>query len=133
MAVRFRDGWGLHAWRGMRVPAHWIEQRDTLSAADVFKEPNAELRRTGCEILGWDRVLSGIDAKLIDDDGDPQIGTLYEGQIPGAVRCGFLKVECGTKRTFVIPTPAGMRSAIEAQAWIANMPLQNWAKPEVRG
>ena len=129
---RWRDGWSLYHWHGVRVPAEWIEQRDTIFAADVFKEANAEVRRAGCEIIGWDRILSGIDAKLIDDDGDPQIGALYEGQIPGAAHCTFLKVRCGTGRTFVIPTPSGLKTAIEAQAWIAGQPLSEWAKPEVR-
>ena len=120
-------------WRGVKVPDHWIMQRDDLTAAEIFKEQNAETRRAGCEIIGWERVLSGIDATLIDDDGDPFIGTLYEGQIPGANRCGFLKVECGTHRTFVIPVAPGMKSAIEAQAWIQNVPKSKWTRPEVRG
>jgi hypothetical protein len=130
---RWRDGWVLYHWHGVRVPNHWIEDRERLTAADVFKEPNAEVRRAGCEIIGWDRVLAGIDAKLIDDDGDPFIGTLYRGQIPGAVECGFLKVQCGTGRVFVIPVAPECVSAIEAQAWIAGKPVAKWSQPEVRG
>lgn len=123
----------LYFWHGVLIPAEWIEQRDTLAASEIFKEQNAETRRAGCEIIGWDRVLDGIDAKLIDNDGDPQIGALYEGQIPGATKCTFLKVQCGTGRTFVIPTPSGLKSAIAAQAWIANKPVKQWKSPEVRG
>jgi len=126
-------GWGLTAWHGVVVPRAWIERRAELTAAEVFKEPNAEVRRAGCEIIGWERVLSGIDAALIDDDGDPLIGSLYEGQIPGATRCTFLKVQCGTGRTFVIPTAPGLKTAIAAQAWIANKPVNQWVRPEVRG
>lgn len=129
----WRDGWKLYHWRGVAVPARWIERRDALTSAEVFAEQNAERRRAGCEILGWDRVLHGVDAKLVDADGDPQIGTLYEGQIPGAKKCGFLKVECGTGREFVIPVPPGMPSAIAAQAWIQNVPASKWIKPEARG
>jgi hypothetical protein len=129
---RWRDGWSLYHWHGVKVPEKWIVDRSNLTAADVFKEENAEVRRAGCEILGWDRVLTGIDAKLIDDDGDPFVGTLYEGQIPGAARCGFLKVLCGTSRQFCIPVPAGLESAMAAQAWIAGQPLVEWQKPEIR-
>ncbi|MCX7898508.1 MAG: hypothetical protein N2444_00195 [Methylocystis sp.] len=129
---RWRDGWSLYHWHGVRVPGEWITQKDTLTVAEVFAERNAEVRRAGCQILGWDKVLSGIDARLIDDDGDPFIGSLYEGQIPGAATCGFLKVECGTGRTFVIPVPAGLKSAIEAQAWIERKRPKEWVKPEVR-
>jgi len=126
-------GWGLAAWHGVVVPREWIERRAELTASEIFKEANAEKRRAGCEIIGWDRVLSGIDATIIDDDGDPLIGSLYEGQIPGATRCTFLKTTCGTGRVFVIPTAPGLRTAIEAQAWISNVPMKGWMKPEVRG
>ena len=61
------------------------------------------------------------------------IGTLYHGQVPGAEPCGFLKVLCGTGREFVIPVRNGLRTAIEAQAWIQQMPVKQWAKPEARG
>jgi len=131
-AVAYPDGWAIYAFHGVRVPSHWIERADTLTASDVFKEQNAEVRRAGCEIIGWDRVLAGIDAKLIDADGDEFIGTLYRGTIPGAKECGFLKVKCGTGRDFVIPVAPGLQSAIEAQAWIAGQPLKDWMKPEVR-
>lgn len=130
---RWRDGWSLYHWHGVRVPSHWIEQRDTLTAAEIFREQNAETRRAGCEIIGWDRVLTDIDAKVVDADGDPLIGTLYEGQIPGATRCTFLKVKCGTGREFVIPTAPGLKTALEAQAWITNKPVTQWVRPEVRG
>lgn len=123
----------LYFWKGVLVPDHWISDSKNLAAAEVFREPNAEVRRAGCEILGWDRVLSGIDATLVDADSDPQIGTLYEGQIPGAKHCGFLRVECGTGREFVIPVPSGMTSAIAAQAWVQNVQASKWIKPEVRG
>lgn len=130
---RWRDGWELYHWHGVRVPDEWILNKASITAADVFAEQNAEVRRAGCEIIGWDRVLEGINAKLIDEDGDPFIGTLYEGQIPGASECGFLKVLCGTGRQFVIPVAPGLLSAIEAQAWIQGIEVGKWQQPEVRG
>jgi hypothetical protein len=132
-SIAYRDGWSLYHWHGVSVPEKWIMDKKSITIANVFKEENAETRRAGCNILGWDKVLSGIDAKMVDDDGDPQIGILYHGQIPGAAKCGFLKVECGTKRTFVIPVAASCRTAIEAQAWISNEPVKEWKRPEVRG
>ena len=129
---RWRDGWSLYHWHGVRVPDRWITHRKELAIADVFREQNAEVRRAGCQILGWDKVLAGIGARLIDADGDPQIGRLFEGQLPGADPCGFLQVECGTGREFVIPVPAGMQSAIAAQAWIYGTTTDKWLSPEVR-
>lgn len=132
-AFKWLDDIEDHYWHGAHVPAKWIVDRANVTTAEVFAEANAETRRAGCEIIGWDRVLSSIDAKLLDDDDDPQIGALYEGQIPGATKCTFLKVECGTGRQFVIPTAPGLASALEAQAWIANKPVNQWVRPEVRG
>jgi hypothetical protein len=132
-ALAYPDGWEIYAVHGVRVRENWITQTNYLTAADVFKERTAEVRRAGCELIGWDRVLSGIDARLIDEDGDEFVGTLYEGQIPGAERCGFLKVRCGTGRQFVIPVESGLGSAMAAQAWIQNVRPSEWLKPEVRG
>jgi len=126
------DNEPLYFWHGVLVPAHWIENRQSLTAARIFAEPNAETRRAGCEIIGWDRVLEGIGAELIDDDGDPQIGMLYIGRIPDASACGFLKVQCGTGRRFVITVPPTIKTAIEAQSWIQDKSIHEWAKPEVR-
>ena len=123
----------MYFWHGNLVPKHWIEAKNDLTADEIFKEDNAEIRRAGCEIIGWDRVLSGIDAKIVDTDGDPMIGTLYRGQIPGAVECGFLKVLCGTGREFVIPVSPEINTAIKAQAWVQNVSFEKWMRPEVRG
>ena len=136
MAYSYPDGWGGYYWHGVEVPADWILKKDKLTVTKIFKETNAEKRRAGCNIIGWDKVLEGIDAKLVDEDGDPQVGTLYKGQIPGATACGFLKVLCGTGRTFVIPVPSSVNTAIEAQTWIDPGALnysKTWEKPEVRG
>lgn len=129
---RWRDGWSLYYWHGVKVPDYWIVNKNTLTATDIFKQPNAEVRRAGCEIIGWHRVLSGIDANLIDSDGDPMIGSLYRGQIPGLSPCGFLKVKCGTGRDFFIPTPDGFETAMEAQAWVVGLSTDKWVKPEIR-
>ena len=130
---RWRDGWSLYHWHGVRIPDSWLENKDALTVSEIFKETNAEVRRAGCEILGWDKILNGIGATLVNEDGDPQIGTLYRGTIPGLAACGFLKVECGTGREFVIPVPGNLQTALEAQAWIQNVPMGEWVRPEVRG
>jgi hypothetical protein len=132
-AVAYPDGWAIYAVHGVRVPERWITRTDALSAEDVFAEQNAEARRAGCELIGWERVFAGINASLVDEDGDPMIGALYEGEIPGATPCGFLKVKCGTGRYFVIPVPKGLGSAIAAQAWIHGVKPSVWKQPEVRG
>lgn len=131
---KWRDGWALYHWHGVSLPnKDWIEKKDSLTVEEVFRQTNAEVRRAGCEILGWDKIFKQLKAKKLDEDGDPMIGSLYNGTLPGNVQCGFLKVLCGTGREFVIPVPPTIRTAIEAQAWIQNVPIAKWEKPEVRG
>uniref|UniRef100_E6VGJ7 DUF6745 domain-containing protein n=1 Tax=Rhodopseudomonas palustris (strain DX-1) TaxID=652103 RepID=E6VGJ7_RHOPX len=72
MAVRFRDGWGLHAWHGLRVPAHIIEAKE-FSADAVEAETNAEFRRVLLEReyagrTGFELYAEQRDARLIAGD-----------------------------------------------------------------
>ena len=66
--------------------------------------------------LGGAKVLEQINAKVIDEDADPEIGTLLEADIPEIGKEKFLKVMCGTKREFALPVPPEMKTALEAQA-----------------
>lgn len=115
-ALRWRDGWGIHFWRGTRVPKDWIESPQTLDPHLALNHENVEMRRCVAEILGWQKVLDLLAPKVIQTDPDPEIGELLEVQIAGN-RERFLKVRCGTGRTFVLPVPPDMASALEANAW----------------
>ena len=131
-AFRYADGFEAYFWQGTKVPEDWIMDKENLTVDKIFAEANAELRRAGCLIIGWDRVFKGIKAELIDDENDPQIGKLYQGTLPDAETCKFLKVECGTKREFVIPVPMEVENSIAAQAWVQGVDVKDWVKPEVR-
>ena len=130
---RWRDGWSLYHWHGVRIPAEWIEDRRSLTPQVALSWPNIEQRRAACEILGWDTILSALDAKVIDADGDPQIGTLVEVEIPDSGRERFLRVQCGTGRQFALPVPPDMPTALAANAWTFGFDNPgSWIKPEVR-
>ena len=62
-------------------------------------------------------MLEQLDAKVIDEDEDPMIGTLLEVNLPGVGSEMFLKVLCGTGRTFALPVPPDMKTALEANCW----------------
>lgn len=116
-AIRYRDGYSVYAWHGTRVPAEWIENKESLTAKIALTWENVEQRRCACEILGWVKVLSSLDCKVINSDPDPMIGDLLEVDIPDIGREKFLQVVCGTGRTFAIPVPPEMNTALEANAW----------------
>ena len=113
---RWRDGTAIYAWHGTYIPAAWMMGKKP-TAKEALTWPNTEQRRAACEIVGWGNILRELDAKVIDADGDPQIGTLVEVVLPDAGPSKFLRVTCGTGREFALPVPPGMRTALEANAW----------------
>ena len=110
------DGKLLKEWRGVRVPAKWIlDEKPT--AREALTWPNIEERRAACEIVGWANVLDQLDAQVIDEDGDPQIGTLLRVTLPDVGTEQFLRVTCGTGRVFAIPMPPHVKTALEGNSW----------------
>ena len=116
-AIEYADGLKVYSWHGTRVPAEWIEDKSSLTATTALTWDNMEQRRAACEIIGWAKVLEQLDAKVIDEDEDPMIGTLLEVNLPGVGSEMFLKVLCGTGRTFALPVPPDMKTALEANCW----------------
>ena len=130
-ALLFRDGWAVHAWHGVRVPADWIEGRP--AAAEVLRDPNLEKRRAGCEILGWAHILDELGAETIDADPDPTVGTLVSVGLPDLTeRARFLRVRCGTGREFAKGVPPSVQTAFEAQAWLDGTDPADFRLPEIR-
>ena len=131
-SIEYRDGWALYHWHGVSIPKEWVTGKKP-SAKEALTWQNIEQRRAACEIVGWDNVLSELDAQVIDADGDPEIGTLLEADIPDSGKERFLQVRCGTGRNFVLPVPRNVSTAIEASAWTYGLEadIQNYI-PEVR-
>ena len=129
-SIEYRDGWSLYHWHGVSIPEEWVTTKKP-TAKEALTWENIEQRRAACEIIGWVSVLKELDAKTIDEDGDPEIGTLVECSIPDSGEERFLRVLCGTSREFVIPVPREMKTAIEANSWTWGL-SSNEYRPEVR-
>lgn len=129
---RWRDGTELFAWHGTYVPAEWIMHKESLTPDKALTQVNTELRRAACEILGWGKILETLNARTIDTDPDPQIGELLEVDLPDAPRERFLRVRCGTGRTFVIPVPPTTQTALAANAWTYDIPTDLLKQKESR-
>lgn len=134
-AIQYADGYTVCMWHGMRIPREWILDKNALTADIALTYHNVELRRAACEILGWHNVLKELNAKTIDKDKNPLIGTLLEVELPmeDGVKDTerFLQVECGTGRTFALPVPRvceatgdPIDTAFRAQKWL------NWCEDE---
>jgi len=132
-ALSYRDGSKYYSWRGLAVPSEWIESPEQLTASTALTWKNIEQRRAGCEILGWDKILTELNARTINIDGDPEIGELVEVEIPDIGKERFLRVLCGTGRSFALPVPPGMTTALQANAWtFGHDNPDDFLPPEVR-
>ena len=129
---RWRDGWELYYWHGVQVPKEWIMNPGHLTAKMALTWENVEQRRAACEILGWANILKELKAKVIDTDGDPEIGELVEVDLPDIGKEKFLRVLCGTGREFALPVPPDMTSALQAQSWTWGLTPEEFKIPEVR-
>ena len=106
--------------------------KQSLTASVALTCENIEQRRAACEIIGWNKILDELDARVIDEDGDPEIGTLIEVDLPDSGKERFLRVTCGTGRQFAIPVPRDCGdTAIAANSWTYGL-TQHEYKPEIR-
>lgn len=132
-AIEYRDGFGVYMWHGVRVPREWImDPKNSLTPEIALYWENTEQRRAACEIMGWNNIIKMLNPKVIDENTNPQIGTLLEVDHENIGRERFLRVQCGTGRTFVLPVPPEVRTAAEANAWTYNIAANDIYDIEVR-
>ena len=130
-AIVYRDGFSVYSWHGVNIPKEWIEDSPP-SAEDAIRWDNMEQRRAACEMIGWVNILNLLNARIIDEDKDPMIGTLVEVDIPDIGREKFIRVLCGTGRSFALPVPPEMTTALQANAWTYDLDGDVLRKLEVR-
>ena len=137
---QWRDGTGIYAWHGVRVPARWIADRANLDPREVIKAANVEERAAGAAIVGWPKMLGVLKAKVINDSGSPDIGQLIELKLPGLSEPGrFLKAVCPRNGVIVEGVPRisdidnlPIETALHAQAWRIGDPLSEYQHPARR-
>lgn len=137
---RWRDGWSLYHWHGVRVPAHWIESRATLDPVEVLRCDNVEVRMAGCQIIGWARMAEQLDRRVIDGDPDSDIGALIELTLPGLPEPGrFLMARCPRNGTICEGVPRlsdidrkPIETAVAAQAWRDGYATAEYRHPALR-
>ena len=68
-AVGFRDGWGVYAVHGVRVPADIIEDNSSITVARIESETNAEVRRVMIDLYKGGRDAGGGPGAYLADSG----------------------------------------------------------------
>jgi hypothetical protein len=127
-AIRYRDGWGFHAWHGTRVPADLIEG-DGWDAERILRESNQEIRRCAIERVGWPQFVDQAGLKpvgdIVPDPGNPggelALYELPEQLFDEAVRLLLVRngteERDGTWRRFGLTVPADLDDPVAAAAW----------------
>ena len=129
----WRDGSQLYAWHGARLPARWIRERQTIDPTEILRERNVEIKAAGAACIGWPRMLSALDCKIIDADPDPSHGELIELRLDGLSEPGrFLKAECPRNGTIVEGVPPTIDTVLAAQAWRVGLEPHEFAYPTYR-
>ncbi|WP_394297834.1 DUF6745 domain-containing protein [Streptomyces globisporus] len=119
-ALAFRDGFALHAWRGMQVSAEFLAGLTDLTPERIRKEENAELRRVMLEYYGYDRYLAASGARHEHSDGT---GVLWRIELADDEDVVMVEVvnstpePDGTRRTYWLRVPPRTRTAREGVAW----------------
>ena len=131
-ALLFGDGFAIHAWHGVRVPAKVIERPAEITIAEINAEPNAEVRRVMLERFGLDRYLRESEAKRIDAYDD---ANLWEIAPPTDSDEPLKLLELtnstdepdGTRKKYVFSVPPEMERALQAKAWQYGVEEGNYA------
>jgi hypothetical protein len=129
-ALAYPDGFALHAWRGMPVPAGFLTELGELTPGRIHTEENAELRRVMLEHYGYDRYLKDSGAEPLHQD---ETGTLWRIDLEGDEPLVMVEVlnstpePDGTRRTYWLRVPPTTRTAKEGVAWTFGVTAEEYA------
>ncbi|WP_433406020.1 DUF6745 domain-containing protein [Streptomyces sp. CA-146814] len=119
-ALAYGDGFALHAWRGMPVPAAFLAELASLTPQRIREEENAELRRVMLEYYGYDRYLTESGAEPVHRD---ETGILWRIALEGDEDVVMVEVvnstpePDGSHRTYWLRVPPTTRTAKDGVAW----------------
>ncbi|GAA3219138.1 DUF6745 domain-containing protein [Nonomuraea helvata] len=131
-AMSYSDGFTLHAWHGMPVPADFGAAMSDLTVERIREEANAELRRAMLEHFGLDRYLAESGAKPVHSD---ETGVLWRVELPDDEPLAMVEVvnstpePDGTSRTYFLRVPPWVRRAREGVAWTFGVAEEDY-RPE---
>lgn len=115
-AIEYPDGEKIWAVSDVVIPDEWIPNKATLDPRIALEWPNVEQRAVAGHIIGWDRVLETIGAKVVDQNPNKYIGTLLEAELDGMKR-KFLRVTCPTGREMTLSVSPELATAKAANDW----------------
>ena len=121
MAIKYRDGWGVYAYHGVRVPEKVILHSKHLTVQEIIEEKNVEIRRVMIELYGLSNFLQ--DARTIKIATD-QWGELYRRDISNDEPLVMVKLvnttpeKDGTHKNYFHRVPPSTQTPHQALAYI---------------
>ena len=108
-------------WRGVQIEKDWIENKDDVDPRLAMTWENMEQRRCLTEIIGWEKVLTGVNQKEIQRD-DRGILVETDSLNDGEDHPRFVKVQdASTDREYILRVPPDTETASAGVAWTFNI------------
>ncbi|MGW0251351.1 DUF6745 domain-containing protein [Nocardia goodfellowii] len=129
-ALRYSDGWTVHAWHGTRVP-EWVLTDPTVDRIDA--EVNVEVRRCAIERFGWPAYIEEAGMRLIATAPDPG-NTGFELRLYDMRKSFNVLVAVngsverdGTRRRYGLTVPSGYTDPLAAAGWTYGLTGDHYA------
>ncbi len=114
-------------YKNMRVPQKFHLHPEQLTFEEIITHPNAEVRRAGCEIYGFERMIDEGKFELINADDETK-AKLFKAHISAdgeepeeltivRVIDGTPHPKTGVCKEYILPVPHRMKTCKEAIAW----------------
>ena len=134
-ALHYPDGWSFYAWKGIQVPAWFINRPDKITITAINRESDGQVRRCMIEMMTPERyVLEGGAVRVAED----KIGVLWHQR--WGMFDSWAAVEVingtpgpdGTRKHYFLQVPSQLRTPLEAVAWTYGLPAAEYARLKLR-
>lgn len=130
-ALRYADGWDVHAWHGRRVPA-WVINDPGVER--IAREPNVEIRRCAIERIGWTSYIEQAGLRLVataPDPGNPGSHLrLYDMRAETKVLLavnGSVERD-GRRRQYGLTVPGFLQDPVDAAGWTYGLSAEQYSQ-----
>ncbi|WP_093257971.1 DUF6745 domain-containing protein [Thermostaphylospora chromogena] len=130
-AVRYADGWDVHAWHGTSVPS-WVI--DDPSVERIAREENVEIRRCAIERVGWAEYIDRAGLRLVasaPDPGNPGAELrLYDmrGNTRVLLAVNGSAERDGHRRRYGLTVPGHFSDPIAAAGWTYGLSAEQYSQ-----
>jgi hypothetical protein len=138
-ALGYRDGWSVHAWKGVQVPDWMITHPEWITPFKISDTFEPVLRNTMIDIMTPERfIATGVVACVSKDETGVLWRKLWEHR--GVTIGSWSAVEVvngtpeldGSHKRYVLTVPPQMRTAQEAVAWTYGLSAKQYSRLVLR-